>query len=91
VIDDIIRSTETPIQNVLNQAQSLIESAQQQCNATVSQLTSVAQSRLEDPLQNFQANISNRFSNVVDAASRVPACLQAQQQNLSALSDDASK
>jgi hypothetical protein len=66
-------------------------SAQQQYNATISQLTSAAQSRLDGLLQNFQANISNRFSEAGDAAARVPACLQAQQQNLSTISDDASK
>ena len=91
IIDGVITSIETQIQNVLSQAQSLIESAQQQYNAIITQLTSVAQSRLDDLLQNFQENISNRFSDAVEAASRVPACLQAQQQNLSALSDDASK
>jgi len=79
------------MQNILSQAQSLIESAQQQYKATISQVTSVAQSRLDDLLQNFQANISNRFSDAVDAASRVPSCLRAQQKNLSVISDDARK
>jgi hypothetical protein len=66
-------------------------SAQQQFNDTISQLTTAAHSRLDGLVQNFQANISNRFSGAGDAASRVPACLQAQQQNLSTISDDASK
>lgn len=91
VVDDAINSFQTNIQKALNQAQSLIQSAQQQYNATVSQLASTAQSSIDQLLQNFQKNIGDSFSDAADAASRVPSCLQAQQQNLSAIRDDASK
>ena len=90
-IDDAIKNIQSVIQNILAEAEKLLESARQQYGDIVSQLQEAAKARIEELLENFKKSIVDRFQEAAEAASRVPSCLQAQEQNLTAIRDDARK
>nr|AGM32070.1 hypothetical protein [Coptotermes formosanus] len=85
LIDDVLERIERDV----NQGRRLIESAQQRRDALVTQLLDSAKSRIDQELKDLNSRIADRVSDVADAASRLPDCLEAQRQNLTDVRDEA--
>lgn len=90
-VSDVLEGIEKLFNDVLNQTQTAIASIQDQSDGILTNFLDEAQSKIDDLVPTLESKIYSQFSEVVNAAPKIEACVEAEQQNISAIVDSACK
>jgi hypothetical protein len=90
-IDDIIGGFQSQISAIVGQGQAQATAIQQNIQSSAQNAASNAVSQFQDSLSSFQKNVSDQFSGVKEAQSKIQACLQNQSEAYNKILNSTSK